>query len=54
MDSLDLPEGAKTALKTISKIVSVLTNDKFKKADKIKNILKIAAKVALKTWQEQN
>ena len=29
-------------------------NSKFKKEDKIKNLLKIAAKVVLKTWQGRN
>lgn len=48
-DSLDLPEGAKTVLKAVSKFVSVLTNSKFKKADKIKDLLKISAKFAPKT-----
>ena len=38
----------------MSKFVSVLSKMKFEKIEKLKNLLKIATKVALKTWQEQN
>ena len=48
-DSLDIPEGAKVALKTLSKFASVLTNKEFGKTEKIKNLLKVATKVAFKT-----
>ena len=53
INSPDLSEGEKTVLKTVSKFVSVLTNNKLKKAAKIKDLLK-QPKVALETWQEQN
>lgn len=48
LDSLNISEDAKAALKTLSKFVSVLTNKHFKNSEKIKNLLKLAAKVALK------
>ena len=48
LDSLNISEDAKAALKTLSKFVSVLTNKNFKNSEKIKNLLKIAPKVALK------
>ena len=48
INSPDLSEGEKTVLKTISKFVSVLTNNKLKKAAKIKDLLK-QPKVALET-----
>ena len=34
-DSLDIPQGAKVALKTLCKFVSVLTNREFGKTEKI-------------------
>lgn len=54
LDSLNIPEGAKVALKTLSKFVSVLTNKTLGKTEKAKNLLKLSTKVAFKTWQEQN
>ena len=48
INSPDLSEGEKTVLKRISKFVSVLTNNKLKKAAKIKDLLK-QPKVALET-----
>ena len=36
LDSLDIPEGVKVALKTLAKFVTVLTSKKFGKAEKIK------------------
>ena len=43
---------AKTALKTIPKSVFILINNKLKKRNKIKNLLKKTTKVALKTCEK--
>lgn len=36
LDSLGIPEGAKIALKTLAKFITVLTSKKFGKVEKIK------------------
>lgn len=54
VNQLNVPDIAKVALKKLTNFVSVLMNSKFQRVKKHKNLLKIATKVALKTWQEQN
>ena len=48
IESVDILEGAKVALRALSKFPSVLTENKFKRAEKTKNLLKIAAKIVNK------
>ena len=54
VNQLNVPDIAKVALKKLTNFVSVLMNSKFQRVKKHKNLLKIATKVAFKTWHEQS
>ena len=54
VNQLNVPGIAKVALKKLTNFVSVLMNSKFQRVKKHKNLLKIATKVAFKTWHEQS
>ena len=51
IDILDVPEPGKIALKGLSTLIAFILGKKYSKVNKIKNVLKIATKVAAETWQ---
>ena len=54
VENLDIPEGGKIALRTLSKLIAAITDKRYNRLEKIKKVLKVAAKVALEAWQERN
>ena len=47
IENLDIPEDGKISLRTLSKLIAVITDRKYNKLEKTKKILKVAATVAL-------